>query len=130
MKTLAKAIGAEPGRDSEETAFNVVDKAATRFGVPEDSKVAQAGKATAVAGLEYFADPNPLQKLLKPITRGYKAVKKIVDNLPKKQTAAQAYKAAKEAGKSVTVVETAQELADKKNKEKLMKIIKLRGELK
>lgn len=130
MAKLADMSGAKRGKDSEETAFNVVDKTAEKLGIPEDSKIGRAGKAAAVAGLEYFADPNPVQKLLKPLTRGYKTVSKIIDKLPKKESAAQAYKAAKESGKGVAVVETAQELADRKNKEKMMKVIRLGKELK
>ena len=118
----AEAVGAEKGKTSEDTYFNVVDKAAEKLGVPEDSTIGNMGKAAAVAGLSYFADPSPTGK----IKRSAKVVKRIVDNLPKKETAAQVYKAAKQSGKGVAVVETAQEAAEKRAKEKMMKVIDAR----
>jgi hypothetical protein len=58
MNKAAEAMGVQGNpEDSEESAFNIVDKAAGRMGIPEDSTLGNMGKAAAVAGLEVFGDP-------------------------------------------------------------------------
>lgn len=66
MRRAAELVGAEPGEDSETSAFNIVDKVSERLGLPEDSIAINALKAGAVAGLETFGDPTgPIGKLAK-----------------------------------------------------------------
>ena len=64
MKRAAEKYGVTPGETSEESAFRIVDEFSKRKGLPEDSAVVNALKASAVAGLETFADPlGPIGKL-------------------------------------------------------------------
>jgi hypothetical protein len=57
FKKLAEVSGVAPGESSEESAFNLVDKVASKIGIPEDSVIGNAAKAAAVAGAEVFGDP-------------------------------------------------------------------------
>ncbi len=58
MNKGAELMGVKGNPDnSEESAFNIVDKGASALGIPEDSAIGNAGKAAAVAGLEVFGDP-------------------------------------------------------------------------
>lgn len=64
--------------DSEASAQNIVEKAAEKLGVPEDSAAGNVAKALGVAGLETFADPTnliPAGKLAKLVGKAGSAVK-------------------------------------------------------
>ena len=49
--------------DSEETAYNLVEAASNKLGLPEDSTAINAAKAAGVAGLDVLADPLALVPL-------------------------------------------------------------------
>jgi len=59
MDKAADAAGVKRGKDSEETARNLVEKAAKKLGMG-DSTASNAAKALGVAGLTVFADPTNL----------------------------------------------------------------------
>ena len=103
MQKAAEVAGVKPGATSEESAFNIIDKIATKAGLPEDSDFANALKATAVASLETFADPlGPLGKLTKfnkariAARRGQKLARKVLEPVTTKSIWAER-KAAQEA---------------------------------
>lgn len=87
----AKKLGIKSDEDSSEnTAFNIIDKAAEKLGVPEDSVVGNMGKAATVALADYFLDPvnyvapgaGKLSKVAQKsekINQAAKAVSKVVD---------------------------------------------------
>lgn len=50
----AESLNVSGGDDA---AFNIVDEASKRLGLPENNSLVNAGKALGVAGLEMFADP-------------------------------------------------------------------------
>ena len=54
MDAGASALNVPGGEDA---AFNIVDAASKKLGLPENNSVVNAGKALGVAGLEMFADP-------------------------------------------------------------------------
>lgn len=72
MDKLASAVGEKPGRDSEGTAFNIVDRVAKRAGLG-NSTAANAAKALGVAGLSLAADPLNLVPGGKLVKLGAKA---------------------------------------------------------
>lgn len=57
---LASASGLKPAPTSEQNFANLADLAGDKLGVPRDSTLGNAVKATAVAGAEVFADPSSL----------------------------------------------------------------------
>lgn len=70
LNALARVLGKEVSdADSETASQGIVEAAAERLGLPEDSAAANAAKALGVAGLEVFADP------LGPLSKGAKALK-------------------------------------------------------
>lgn len=71
-KKIAENLGIKANpENSEETFQNIVEAAANKLGVPEDSALGNAAKAGAVAGAEVFADPLSLI----PVGKISKAVK-------------------------------------------------------
>lgn len=78
----AEAAGVKQGKDSEETAHNLVQKAADKLGLP-DSTATNVAKSLGVAALSTFADPTnlipgagPAKKFFKLGSKGAKAAKK------------------------------------------------------
>ena len=104
MRKAAEAAGVKAGKTSEESAFNIVDKFAERTGLPEDSEAVNLLKASAVAGLETFADPlGPIGKLGKfmKLKRLQSAAKKAGGTLDRwRKVAGKRVEAAKPSGKS------------------------------
>ena len=75
---LAEYSGAEKGKDAEDTAFNIVQKAADKLGLP-DSTATNVIKSLGVAGLSTFADPVnlvPGGKIIKTAMKGASATKR------------------------------------------------------
>lgn len=60
MAALAQKLGAESGADTEESSWNIVNRAAKKIGIPEDSKAAFIAKALAAKSLEVLTDPTNL----------------------------------------------------------------------
>lgn len=84
---MAGKLGAKTDdQDTESTAFNIVDKAAEKLGVPEDSTVGNAAKAAAVTAMEMapldLLDAVPVGKIASKL-KSSKAVSKIISKLKK-----------------------------------------------
>lgn len=83
MKKAAEVVGAEPGKNSEESAFNIVDKVSKRVGLGDDA-ASNAVKGLAVGALETFADPlGPVGKISK--VGKLKKLKKLIGKGPSRQ---------------------------------------------
>jgi hypothetical protein len=84
MQQLAEKSGLKPEEESERNAFNIVDVASKKLGIPEDSIIANAGKALAVAGIDFFGDPVGLAfGGVNKINKGIKAANKVLTGAKK-----------------------------------------------